>query len=45
MKRPFEANYSVMVTVIVPCGIVVAVTVAALHVVMVAAVMPHVVSW
>jgi len=37
LKRPFEANYSVTVAVIAPCGVVVAVTVTALRVVVVAA--------
>jgi len=45
LKRPFEANYSVTVTVITPCGVVVAVTVAALRVVVVTAVTPCVVLW
>jgi len=46
LKRPFEANYSsVMGTVIMLCGVVVMVMVVALHVVIVAAVTPHMVLW
>ncbi len=37
MKRPFEANYSVIAAIVTPCGVVVTVMVAALHVVTVAA--------
>jgi hypothetical protein len=45
LKRPFEANYSgVAVAIVAPCGVIVMVIVIMLHVVVVTAVTPHMVS-
>jgi hypothetical protein len=45
LKRPFEANYSgVAVAIVASCGVIVMVIVIMLHVVVVTAVTPHVVS-